>query len=114
MSTQAARARVQGGATWREYNRETQLTVSPAPAAWSRSTGVAGLTLGGGLGWLMGKYGMAVDNLRAVELVTADSRVLRASADEHPDLFWARPRRRRQLRRRVVVRVRGACRWARW
>jgi FAD/FMN-containing dehydrogenase len=50
---------------------------------------VGGLTLGGGLGWLMGKHGMAVDNLRAVELVTAAGEVVRASAEEHPDLFWA-------------------------
>jgi FAD/FMN-containing dehydrogenase len=53
------------------------------------STGVAGLTLGGGLGWLMGKYGLALDNLRSVELVTAEGKVLRASKDEGPDLFWA-------------------------
>src|SRR5215471_11283346 len=46
----------------------------------------AGLTLGGGFGWLMGKYGLALDNLRSVELVTAEGRVLRASAEEHPDL----------------------------
>ena len=53
------------------------------------STGIAGLTLGGGLGWLMGKYGLALDNLKAVELVTADGKILRASQDEEPDLFWA-------------------------
>ena len=53
------------------------------------TTGIAGLTLGGGLGWLMGKYGLALDNLRAVELVTADGKVLRASEQEEPDLFWA-------------------------
>ena len=53
------------------------------------TTGIAGLTLGGGLGWLMGKHGMAVDCLRAVELVTATGEVVRASADERPDLFWA-------------------------
>lgn len=52
-------------------------------------TGIAGLTLGGGMGWLMGKYGLTIDNLLAVELVTADGELLRASADEHPDLFWA-------------------------
>ena len=52
-------------------------------------TGIAGLTLGGGLGWLIGKHGLAVDNLRSVDLVTADGRVLRASEDENADLFWA-------------------------
>ena len=51
-------------------------------------TGLAGLTLGGGLGWFMGKYGLTIDNLLSVNLVTADGRVLRASAAEHPDLFW--------------------------
>ena len=51
-------------------------------------TGLAGLTLGGGLGWFMGKYGLTIDNLLSVDLVTADGRVLRASASEHPDLFW--------------------------
>src|SRR5262245_35156158 len=53
------------------------------------TTGIAGLTLGGGLGWLMGKYGLALDNLRAIELVAADGKVLRASNQEEPDLFWA-------------------------
>jgi len=53
------------------------------------TTGIAGLTLGGGIGWLMGKYGLALDNLQSVELVTAEGRVLRGSAEENPDLFWA-------------------------
>ena len=53
------------------------------------TTGVAGLTLGGGLGWLMSKHGLALDNLQSVELVTANGRVLQASSKEHPDLFWA-------------------------
>jgi hypothetical protein len=52
-------------------------------------TGLAGLTLGGGMGWLMGKYGLTIDNLLAVELVTANGDLLHTSADEHPDLFWA-------------------------
>jgi FAD/FMN-containing dehydrogenase len=82
-------ARVQGGATWKEYNRETQLHGLASTGGVISSTGVAGLTLGGGLGWLMPKHGMAVDNLRSVELVTADGRVLTASKDENPDLFWA-------------------------
>ena len=51
-------------------------------------TGLAGLTLGGGLGWLMGKYGLTIDNLLSVDMITVDGRVLRASATEHPDLFW--------------------------
>ncbi len=53
------------------------------------ATGIAGLTLGGGIGWLGGKHGLACDNLISVDLVTADSKLLTASATEHPDLFWA-------------------------
>ena len=83
------RARVQGGATWGDYNRETQLHGLASTGGVVSTTGVGGLTLGGGLGWLMGKYGMAVDSLRAVELVTATGDIVRTSAKEHPDLFWA-------------------------
>ena len=79
----------QGGVTWAEFNRETQLHGLAVTGGVVSSTGVAGLTLGGGLGWLMGKHGLALDNLRSVELVTADGRVLRASKDAEPDLFWA-------------------------
>jgi FAD/FMN-containing dehydrogenase len=83
------RARAQGGATWGDYNRETQIHGLASTGGVVSTTGVGGLTLGGGLGWLMGKHGMAVDSLRAVELVTATGDVVRASADEEPDLFWA-------------------------
>jgi FAD/FMN-containing dehydrogenase len=85
----ARRARAQGGATWGDYNRETQLHGLASTGGVVSSTGVGGLTLGGGLGWLMGKHGMAVDNLRAVELVTATGEIVQTSAEEHPDLFWA-------------------------
>jgi FAD/FMN-containing dehydrogenase len=85
----ARRARTQGGATWGDYNRQTQLYGLASTGGVVSSPGVGGLTLGGGLGWLMGKHGMAVDSLRAVELVTATGEVVRASADDHPDLFWA-------------------------
>jgi FAD/FMN-containing dehydrogenase len=84
--TQTARA--QGGVTWAEFNRETQLHGLATTGGIVSSTGIAGLTLGGGLGWLMGKYGLAVDNLLSVDLVTADGRVLRASETENADLFW--------------------------
>src|SRR5439155_10700620 len=53
------------------------------------TTGIAGLTLGGGIGWTMGKFGMAVDNLTSAEIVTADGQVRTASDDDDPDLFWA-------------------------
>ncbi len=81
--------RAQGGVLWKELNRETQVHGLATTGGVVGSTGIAGLTLGGGIGWLMPKYGLALDNLRAADLVTADGRVLRASADENADLFWA-------------------------
>ncbi len=81
--------RAEGGTTWAEVNRATQLHGLAVTGGVVSSTGVAGLTLGGGLGWLMGKYGLALDNLLSVELVTAEGKVVRASAEEEPDLFWA-------------------------
>src|SRR6516162_5905527 len=82
-------ARAQGGANWADLNRETQLHGLAVTGGVVSTTGIAGLTLGGGIGWLMGKYGLALDNLQSVELVTAEGRVLRGSAEENPDLFWA-------------------------
>jgi FAD/FMN-containing dehydrogenase len=84
-----ATATAQGGVIWRELNdaaAEHGLVVTGGVIS---TTGVAGFTLGGGLGWLMAKYGLAVDNLLAVELVTADGEVLHVDAASHPDLFWA-------------------------
>jgi hypothetical protein len=81
--------RAEGGVLWKELNRETQLHGLATTGGVIGSTGIAGLTLGGGIGWLMPKYGLALDNLRAADLVTADGQVLRASGDENPDLFWA-------------------------
>src|SRR5204862_5525716 len=78
----------QGGVTWGEYNRETQLHGLASTGGVVSTTGIAGLTLGGGLGWLQGKYGLTIDNLRAAQIVTADGRVLTASADENADLIW--------------------------
>jgi FAD/FMN-containing dehydrogenase len=80
--------RAQGGVTWSEFNRETQLHGLATTGGVVSTTGIAGLTLGGGLGWLMGKYGLAADNLIATEVVTAAGDVVRASADENSDLFW--------------------------
>src|SRR6476661_5258016 len=80
------RARAQGGVTWGELNRETQRHGLAVTGGVVSSTGIAGLTLGGGIGWLMGKHGLALDNLRSVELVSAEGKLLRASKDENPDL----------------------------
>jgi FAD/FMN-containing dehydrogenase len=81
--------RAQGGCLWAELNREAALHGLATTGGVISHTGVSGLTLGGGLGWLMAKHGLAVDNVVAVELVTADGRVLDVTADSDPDLFWA-------------------------
>jgi FAD/FMN-containing dehydrogenase len=86
---QSRRAVAQGGVLWKEFNRETQVHGLATTGGVVGSTGVAGLTLGGGLGWLMPKYGLALDNLTSAELVMADGTVRRTSAKEDPDLFWA-------------------------
>jgi FAD/FMN-containing dehydrogenase len=86
---QARLARAQGGVLWREFNRETQVHGLATTGGIVGSTGIAGLTLGGGFGYLMPKYGLALDNLQSAEIVLADGQVVRASADHHPDLFWA-------------------------
>lgn len=82
-------ARVQGGATWGDLDRETQVFGLAAPGGVVSTTGVAGLTLGGGLGWLRKKYGLSCDNLHSVEIVTAEGKLLIASNHENQDLFWA-------------------------
>ena len=84
-----ATATAQGGVLWGELNdaaAEHGLAVTGGAVS---TTGVAGYTLGGGLGWLMARHGLAADNLLAVELVTAEGDVLRVDAGSHPDLFWA-------------------------
>ena len=88
VDVQAHTVRTQAGVTWNELNRETQLHGLATTGGMVSSTGVAGLTLGGGLGWLMGKYGLAIDNLISVELVTAAGEVLQVSEKENNDLFW--------------------------
>ncbi len=84
----ARTARAQGGATWGPFNRETQLHGLATTGGVVSTTGVAGLTLGGGLGWLMGKYALALDNLLSVDLVLANGSTLTASKDANADLFW--------------------------
>ncbi|TVL90310.1 FAD-binding oxidoreductase [Streptomyces sp. SAJ15] len=82
-------ARVQGGALWGDVDHETQAHGLATTGGIVGHTGVAGLTLGGGIGFLMRGHGLTVDNLLAAEVVTAEGSILRASADDHPDLFWA-------------------------
>jgi FAD/FMN-containing dehydrogenase len=82
-------AYAQGGATWGDIDRETQMFGLAAPGGLVSTTGIGGLTLQGGLGWLRRKYGASVDNVKSVEIVTADGQVRTASAKENPDLFWA-------------------------
>src|SRR5215217_2881088 len=84
-----ATATAQGGVTWGELNVATDAHGLAVTGGAVSTTGIAGLTLGGGLGWLMAKHGLAVDNLLAVELVTAAGHVLEVDAAEHRDLFWA-------------------------
>jgi FAD/FMN-containing dehydrogenase len=88
VDTKASKLRAEAGVTWGELNRESQLHRLATTGGVVSSTGVAGLTLGGGFGWLMSKYGLAADNLISADVVTADGRVLRASEQENPDLFW--------------------------
>jgi FAD/FMN-containing dehydrogenase len=89
VDARARTARAQGGVLWSEFNRETQVHGLATTGGIVGTTGIAGLTLGGGLGWLMPRFGLALDNLRSADLVMADGRIERASADENPDLFWA-------------------------
>ena len=80
--------RAQAGVLLGELDRETQAFGMAVPAGIVTHTGLAGLTLGGGIGWLMRKYGLTIDQLLSVDLVTADGQLVKASATENPDLFW--------------------------
>jgi FAD/FMN-containing dehydrogenase len=84
----ARTARAEAGVLWGELDRETQLHGLATVGGIVTHTGIAGLTLGGGIGWLMRKHGATVDNLVSVDLVTADGEILTASEDQNSDLFW--------------------------
>lgn len=81
-------ARVQAGVLWGELDRETQVSGLATTGGVVTHTGVAGLTLGGGIGWMMRRYGLTVDNLVSADVITADGEPVRASDEENPDLFW--------------------------
>ncbi|MFI4930511.1 MAG: FAD-binding oxidoreductase, partial [Burkholderiales bacterium] len=85
----ASVAHVEPGATLGDFDHECQAFGLATPVGINSTTGVAGLTLGGGFGWLSRKHGMTVDNLIAADVIVADGRMLRASEREHADLFWA-------------------------
>src|SRR6185312_3687120 len=82
-------ARVEAGATLADFDREAQVFALAAPLGINSTTGVAGLTLGGGFGWTTRKFGLTIDNLISADVVTAEGELLRVSETEHPDLFWA-------------------------
>ena len=109
----AATATAGGGVLWSELNDATGAHGLAVTGGAISSTGIAGLTLGGGLGWLMGKYGLAADNLIGAELVTAERRRARGRRREPPRPDVGAARRRRQLRRRHDA-SRTGCTRSRW
>ena len=89
VNAQRRTVRAEPGLTLGELDRDCQRFGLATPTGIVSATGIAGLTLGGGIGWLGGKHGLACDNLQSVDIVTSDGKLLTASATEHPDLFWA-------------------------
>jgi FAD/FMN-containing dehydrogenase len=88
VDTEAKTARAQSGLIWREFDKATQLHGLATTGGLVGTTGIAGFTLGGGIGWLVRKYGLTIDNLLSVRMVLANGERVRASRTENPDLFW--------------------------
>jgi FAD/FMN-containing dehydrogenase len=89
VDTAARTVRAQGGVLWGELDRETQAFGSATTGGLVTTTGIAGFTLGGGIGWLMRRHGLAADNLLSADVVTADGAVMTTSFDSDPELLWA-------------------------
>lgn len=89
VDSRSGRAHAEGGCTWRDLDRETAAFGLATTGGIIPATGIAGLTLGGGLGWLMRKHGLSCDNLVSAELVGADGKLITVNAGENPELFWA-------------------------
>src|SRR5262249_23056553 len=89
VDAEARRAWVQGGATWADVDAETTALGLATPGGLISTTGVGGLTLSGGIGWLRGSHGLCIDYLKPADVVTAAGRLLQASESTNPDLFWA-------------------------
>ena len=86
---QARIAQVEGGCTWGDLDRESQVFGLATPGGLISDTGIAGLTLAGGIGWLRSRYGLCIDNLISADVVTADGKLVTASAGQNQDLYWA-------------------------
>jgi FAD/FMN-containing dehydrogenase len=89
VDSQSRRARVEGGCTWADLDRESQVFSLATPGGLISDTGIGGLTLAGGIGWLRSRYGLCIDNVISADVVTADGKLVTVSADQNEDLYWA-------------------------